>query len=170
MATRQPSWLLLANLGDASPLEHGGYFIYADETGVYAPEGEILETPEEEPEESVAETLAGYIVHRFTLDRLQLIEDKETHKAYLVSERYAPEWPHALSQYDEWFHRDLQSVAEFVGSTLEELRAQFCSELPHERAHAYRAVGDYHGLDNLDAYPLRLTRKETEARYTKGEL
>jgi len=47
MKTQQPVCKFLANLGDANPIEHGGFAVFVDETGVYAPECELLETPEE---------------------------------------------------------------------------------------------------------------------------
>lgn len=39
----QPKWKLIANIGDASPFEHGGQFIFKDLTGKYPPELEIIE-------------------------------------------------------------------------------------------------------------------------------
>lgn len=157
MATNQPQWKRIANLGDVHPLEYGGYFVDVDETGVYAPEGEILQEP--------CEGEKRYTVYRFSLDRLQTIEDPETHTVYLVSGRYTPEWPYSLATYDEWFHKDLASVASFVGQDTAELRAMFCHEDPIVRAQAYQAIGDYHGFLNLDGYPLHLTKREAKARY-----
>lgn len=46
MATNQPRWKLLDNLGDVSPVEYGGFFVYVDQSGVYAPEVELLESPD----------------------------------------------------------------------------------------------------------------------------
>ncbi len=43
----QPKWKLLANLGDANPIDYGGYFVYRDETGVYRDEAEKLISPDE---------------------------------------------------------------------------------------------------------------------------
>jgi len=57
-----------------------------------------------------------------------------------------------------------------MGMEPEELIALFVSRDPLERAHAWRDVGEYHGFDNLDEYPLTLTREEVQARYTDGEL
>ena len=34
-----------------------------------------------------------------------------------------------------------------------------------ERANAYRAIGQYHGEENLDSDPLTLTKEEAEERY-----
>lgn len=44
-----------------------------------------------------------------------------------------------------------------------------CSNDPTRLAHAYRAIGDYHGWDNLDGYPLTFTkRREVERRIKKA--
>ena len=158
--TSQPKWKLLANLGDASPIEHGGYFVYVDRTGVYAPEAEILYPCDDDG------APGHWTVYRFSLEQCKTVEDAETHKLYLVSAKYAPDWPHAVSQYDEWFHRDLAQVAAYAGMTLAELRAMFCSDNPLERAHGYRAIGEYYGFENLDNYPLTFAkRSEVTKRY-----
>jgi hypothetical protein len=160
--TTQPTWKLLQNLGDVNPIDYGGYFVFTDETGVYSPEAELLISPDEEP----AEDDPQYMIYRFSLDRFKTIEDEETHTIYLIPYRYnVDEWPYPASRYDEWFHKDLASVARFIGSTVEEMRSDLCSEDPLSRAHAYRAIGDYHGFENFDGYPLRLTRADVETRY-----
>jgi hypothetical protein len=46
MATNQPHWRMLDNLGDVNPVDYGGFFVYVDRTGVYAPEVELLESPD----------------------------------------------------------------------------------------------------------------------------
>ncbi len=52
-----------------------------------------------------------------------------------------------------------------MGIEAEELIALFLSDDPCERAQAWRCVGEYHGFDNLDSYPIYFTRAEIEARY-----
>lgn len=153
MATKQPQWEMIANLGDMTPLDHGGYFIYRDKTGVYPEEAELLLIEDEG---------GTYSVARFVLDRLKLVD------GYLVPFAYDATWPHPLERYDEWFHKDLEGVASFVGSTKEEMEAMFTSGDPLQRAEAYRAVGEYHGLENLDPDPLTgMTRAEAKKRYAK---
>lgn len=44
------------------------------------------------------------------------------------------------------------------------LRSDLCSDDPIKLAQAYRAIGDYLGWANLDAYPLTLTQAEAEKR------
>jgi len=143
--------MVLANLGDVNPIDHGGYFVYRDTTGVYAEEGEKLFVYED-----------SWQIYRFPLDRLKMVQ------GYLVPLRYSPDWPEPLFRYDEWFHKDLDRVASYVGQSVEELRNAFCSDDPIVRAGAYEAIGDYFGYENLDGYPLTFTsRNEVQARYAK---
>ncbi len=151
MTTNQPVWALVANLGDASPLDYGGYFIFKDETGVYPEEAELLELDDENDENST------YTVYRFPLERCTLSAD-----GVLSDNSCHPE--HAA-----WFADSLASVASYIGDDANELREWFCSADPVERACAYRAVGEYHGWKNLDEYPIKLTRAEAQERYGKGE-
>jgi len=43
--TTQPQWKLIANLGDVDYINHGGFLVYEDTTGQYAPEVEVVEEP-----------------------------------------------------------------------------------------------------------------------------
>jgi hypothetical protein len=162
-ATVQPTWELLANLGDVNPLDHGGYFVYRDTTGSYPEEAEYLEVPDDDtdPESDGAR----WTVYRFGLDKCMAKPVRADNAVYLVPASYRQDWPHPLASYDEWFHKDLARVASFIGSSLEELRADFCKDDPIARAWAYRAIGEYYGFVNLDSYPLSLTRDEAAARY-----
>lgn len=158
--TNQPKWKLLAQLGDANPIEYGGFFVYCDETGVYPEEAELLISPEEDT--------GTWIVYRFVLDRLKRAgEDGQ----YLVPFAYEPTtWKYPVRQYDEWFNEDLSRVASFVGQDVEEMRDMLCSGDAVERAFAYRSIGEYHGFLNLDSYPVTFnTREEVEARYSEME-
>jgi hypothetical protein len=161
MTTNQPKWKLIANLGDVNPIEYGGYFIYEDETGVYAPEGEILESPESD------ESSEPWRVYRFSLDRLEQVntEDAVMLVPFGFSDR--TDLPHHISQYDEWFNKDLTRAAETMGRTVEELRADFCSPDPLIRARVYEDIGRYHGFENLDSYPLEYSEEsEIRSRYS----
>lgn len=154
MATRQPKWEMIANLGDVSPLDYGGYFVYRDTTGVYPAEAELLVVDDEGDEDST------YTAYRVVLDRLKLVD------GYLVPLAYDPSWSHPLERYDEWFHKELEAVASSIGSTKESLEALFTSDELAARALAYRAVGEYHGWDNFDDSPMTgMTRAEAKKRY-----
>lgn len=159
----QPKWKLLANLGDVNPIDHGGYFIFEDETGVYDPEGEYLESPEDDSGE--------WIVYRFSLDRCTLTtsepdEDGSTYNV-LSDNPYHPLMAAWFARKDPKRPQDsgLEDVARCMDQDVDELEAQLCSADVLERAHAYRDIGSYHGFDNLDSYPLRLTKAEVNARY-----
>ena len=159
METKQPKWKLIAQLGDVNPIDYGGYFIYEDETGVYPPEGEKLLIIDEDSDNSTWE------IRRFQLDKCKLIDG-----TYLVSADLAghPNLPYDVSKYDEWFHKDLSRVAVYFGQSVEFLRDAFCSNDIVERARAYEVIGEYHGFDNLDSYPLTYsTREEVEQRYSE---
>lgn len=154
MPTKQPIWKFLANLGDASPLEHGGYFVYRDHTGVYPEEAEFFGPDDDANEKS------KYTIYRFSLERLQLVD------GYLVPARYDSSWPHPVERYDEWFHKDLQAVANAHGTTKEILEQMFISPDPLTRALGYRIIGSYHGFENLDQYPLgKQTKSDIKSRY-----
>jgi hypothetical protein len=161
-------WKFLGNLGDASPLEYGGYFIYEGKKepprrdvkawipGDVPAEAERLVLDHEESDETT------YTVYQIVLEPLKLVDD------YLVPLIYKRSWPHPVERYDAWFHKHLAQVAEFVGTSEEELEKDFTSRDPLVRADAYRAIGDYFGWDELDSDPLRgLSRDAVEERYRK---
>lgn len=151
MSTTQPIWKFAMQLGDVHPIEYGGYFIYEDETGVYPPEGEILI----EPEYNKDEEKQVWEVRRFILDRCTFID------GILSDNKFHPE-------SEAWFADSLDKIAEHIGATKEELIANFCSENLQDRAMAWRTIGEYHGWDNLDAYPLTLNSDEVQKRYAKN--
>jgi hypothetical protein len=147
MTSKQPKWQLIANLGDVSPFDYGGYFVYRNTTGVYPEDAELLEGPCEGDRE--------YTVYRFCLDRCTFVD------GVLSDNPFHPECP-------AWFADNIAGVASCVGKDPAELIAGLCSADPVERAHAYRDIGSYHGWENLDQYPLRLSRAEVEQRYEGG--
>jgi hypothetical protein len=111
----QPVWQFVANLGDASPIDHGGYFVFKDKTGVYPCEAEYLEPP---PDDGGKE----WTIHRIVLDQLQLVHDHpnlfERTKSYLVTKRIATatDLPHPIHMYNEWFAKDLLRWAATSGA------------------------------------------------------
>lgn len=148
----QPVWKLVANLGDVNPLDHGGFFVYVDETGVYPPEAEVLEVNENGFDDE-DDDKGEWVVHRFILEPCTYIN------GILSDNKFHPECP-------AWFADDIKSLATFVDMEVEELIRLFCSNAPLEQAVAWRAVGDYWGCYELDHYPLTFTsRSELKARY-----
>lgn len=155
----QPQWKLIAQLGDADPISYGGYFIYEDRTGVYAPEAEVLIAPDDD------ET-GEWIVYRFSLDRCTYID------GILSDNPYHPELSAWWAQSPDEAKRrpqdttKLSNLALCTGRTELNYINMFCSEDPRVRAMAYEAIGLYHGWENLDAYPRTFTnRADVEARY-----
>lgn len=175
----QPEWVLVANLGDVGWKDHGGYFVYKDDTGVYGFEAEYLEEPEpcdrcewppdeeEEPDnyrdwQAHVRTHERWTAYRILLERYKIVEGDK-----MVPVNWEPSWPHPASSYEPWFRRYLDSVASTVDSTEEELIRMFCSSDPTELAWAYRELAMYHGWHELDSDPIRLTSDEVDARYER---
>jgi len=153
----QPRWRFVVNLGDAHPLEYGGYFVYRDMTGVYGYEAELVELLNENDERSKLRVI------RVCLDRLKEVRDGDA--VHLVPFTYEATWPHPVHRYEEWFTDKLASIASYVGRTVEDLRASLCSEDGVQRAEAYRNVYDHEGWANGNEYPMTLTMAEAKRRY-----
>ena len=150
--TRQPKWKFVANLGDADPLEHGGYMVFEDATGVYEAEAEIWDPDFKN-------------LFRIQLDRMALVEghlipfriaNRAPHKGPL---------PHPLKSYIEWFDSHIESVASSNDIAPNELRRLFCSEDPVERAHAYYELYTHEGWINGDSYPVRMSVTKMAKRW-----
>lgn len=157
--SQQPVWKLAAQLGDVHPIDYGGYFVFVDETGVYPPEAEYLDSPDDDNGE--------WRAYRFRLEPCTFID------GILSDNRFHPESPawfatpeseRASRPQDTTYLADL---ADFAGLPVETLAAMFTgSGFGIEvQAEAWRLVGLYHGFENLDSYPLVMTREEAEARY-----
>lgn len=156
----QPVWKFLTNLGDANPLEHGGYFVYLDETGVYPPEAEYLEVLYESND-------PRYKVYRFSLDKCTyqngILSDNKFHPE-LPAWFAAPEAKKAERPQDRTY---LSNVASYCGWEVEALIESLCSDDPVARAEAYDCVGEFHGFENFDNYPLDMRKRELRKRYKK---
>lgn len=153
--SQQPKWKFVANLGDVDPFESGGYFIFVDETGLYPPEAELLEV------DWVSNSKCHRRVYRFILENCTyqngILSDNQFHPN-------KPAWfAHPPSKENSTCF--LSYLTSFSGMSLKELVALFCSDDPCKRAIAWRIVGDYHGYENLDSYPIKLTAKEMRERY-----
>jgi hypothetical protein len=149
MTTNQPVWKAIAQLGDVNPLEYGGLWILSDTTGAYAPEAEYLVPPEDDDARELT-------VYRYILERCTFTD------GVLSDNKYHPAHP-------AWFADSIADVARYCGMTTDGMIAALCDESPVQRAGAYQAIGNYHGFDNLDSYPITLTRAEARARYRKAQ-
>jgi len=134
----------VANLGDVNPVDYGGYFIDVDETGVYPPEATWLEAPDDDAEGAARHAWLAYRV---------VLEPCTYTDGVLSDNPFHPELP-------AWFAESLDAVASCVGRDVAEIRADLCGADPCRRADAYRDIASYHGWDNFDSYPVRLTRRE----------
>jgi hypothetical protein len=139
---------LKEQLGDRHPLEYGGYFVYEDKTGVYAPEAELLITPENDG--------GKYEVRRFILEPCTFQD------GVLSDNKFHPETP-------AWFAGSIGSIANFIGMPVAELIDALVNGNLVHKAMAWQAIGDYHGFDNLDSYPLYFNRAEAEARINQDK-
>lgn len=113
---------------------------------------------------------ANYTVYRFVLEPCTytngILSDNPFHPDHPAWFAH-PEDRRKERPQDRTYLNDLAGFANDLpwGQDVEELVRLFISNNPVERADAWRAVGEYHGWENLDSYPLRLTRKEVEERY-----
>ena len=150
--TKQPKWELVANLGDVNVAQYGGFLVYRDTTGVYPPEVEIYEPDDDE---------TGGTGYRFVLEppRFQTC----SHEG-----KVCPGYPNACPSprlFEEWFLKKLPEVADMVGGNAAELLADLESTDPVRRARGYQDLVAYHGIDEFDQYPVRLTEAEAKERY-----
>lgn len=152
MKTNQPIWQFIANLGDAIPMAHGGFFVYEDNTGIYSPEC-VLMTPKND-EDDPRDPDMTWEVRRFSADKCTFAN------GVLSDNKFHPDKP-------AWFADKIDALADTYGQTADEVRALFCSSDTCERAQAWRMIGEYFGYDNLDSYPHTLTRGEVFNKYRK---
>lgn len=144
MATQQPVWEYIGNFGDVHPLDHGGYFVYSDKTGVYGVEAALLEPLEN----------GKFNLVRFRCEKCSFVN------GILSDNKFHPDKP-------AWFARDLTSLSAFCGIGELEFVELFTSSDPMKLSHAWRMVGEYFGFDNLDSYPITLTRREVYNKFRK---
>jgi hypothetical protein len=154
---KQPVWRLLANLGDYNPIDHGGYFVFTDETGQYDPEVEYLDAPAEDDGE--------WVVYRFEPERCAWVNGVLSDNKY---HRDHPAWFFKTKKEKAERPQDSDTFGDAARSadmSRKELRTLLCSEDPCQRAVGYEVIAGYCGWHEFDHYPVTLTREEAEARY-----
>jgi hypothetical protein len=166
----QPTWKLLGNLGDENYIDHGGFFVYEDTTGVYGHEAELLVSENEHETEATRWTVYRFSIPQCSLKMREMTAGLDD--SILSDNRFHPGHPAWFAQPESKQAQRpqdttyLSKIADYAGMTLEMLREWFCDAEPMRRAHAYRLVGEYHGFNNFDNYPLHFNnRADVEARY-----
>lgn len=142
--TNQPKWRFVANLGDATPLDHGGAFVFRDATGVYGVEMVVFEGMEDDEKTT---SVSRILCERCTLTN-GILSDNKSHPLYEV-----------------WFAKRLHEVAEFCGMEESELQRLLCSDDPCELGFAYQILIGFHGPFEFDQYPEKMTRAEIRKYY-----
>jgi len=116
-----------------------------------------------------------FAVFGVDLERFAEVRDPATGRTILLSKSLADKYKaegklyEPLHRYDEWFVKDLRSVASSAGTTERALRKQLCSADPKQRARAYEDIAGYHGWENFDSYPQDMSEDELNARWAKRE-
>lgn len=151
--TNQPVWEYVGNLGDNSPIDHGGFFVFRDKTGVYEAEAEIYD-PEERK------------VWRFTLEQQVKYPEGLVALCWVKNPlRIKSGEPPEGRANGEWWFDSIDSVCLFCDVERGDFIDRICSDDPLERARAYRDLVHYHGEEEFDQYPIRLKRAEAIKRY-----
>jgi hypothetical protein len=144
-------------MGDVNPIDHGGQWVLRDKTGVYCPELEILEVPEDED--------GVYVIYRLLLEPCTFVNgvlsDNKYHPDLCAWWATTPERMAARPQDG----KGLISVSESQGWSMNDLIAGFCSDDPEKRAWSYMALVSHHGAYSFDQEPIRLTRAGATKRY-----
>jgi hypothetical protein len=128
MATTQPIWEFVINLGDVNIADYGGFIVYRDTTGVYAPEIELYETDE---------SGNGGTVYRFIIERDPVSEWWYAKLAEVASScgRSVDEYKDMLASGDpvrmSWVYRDL--VAHFGGFEFDQYPLALTEEEAQQR-------------------------------------
>jgi hypothetical protein len=95
---------------------------------------------------------------------------------YIVTGHYQKEWSASAhrgegwrspAQWQEWFVKNLNSVARSCGLTIVWLVTALCSDDPAQLAGAYSAIGGYYGFGEFDQYPLQMSEEELGERWSQ---
>ena len=147
-------------IGDVDPLGYGGGFVYrllpsSNGSGF---ELEYIDPP---PDEEFDTKGALWTIYRTPLDRC--IPNPAKKGAWVNASLLDRPLPCPLGTYSEWWGDDVQAMVACMDHST--FAQDMASEDPLLRARAYQTIGQYHGWENLDSYPLMLTRAEVTKRY-----
>lgn len=137
----------ITNLGDVNPLDYGGYFLLersGEDSGNYLSEEcvviELLEGDDDE---------LRYFVYRFIPELCYFEKQPNENQGVLSDNKYHKNIP-------AWFAGNILDYRDDFDSWIDDIT----SNDPISRALAYQDIGEYYGWENLDSYPLEMTRKE----------
>lgn len=148
----QPQWKTVCTIGDVDPVDYSGGIVQVDETGVYDPECTWIEAGESEND--------PVTVYRFILEPCTFVN------GILSDNRFHPDKPAWFAKPESERARRpqdttyLKSLADQFNESVETFARHFLSEDIRERAFAWLEVGQYHGMENLDSYPLTMSPDE----------
>jgi hypothetical protein len=132
---------IIGNIGDINAIEYGGGFVLDHGDGhptlvVFDPHGDSDD--------------ARVDVWTVALDRRKIVTDDDGTE-YYVPLSFDPSWGRHPSTYDEWEDKHMQSIADTIGATVDELYQAVCSEDPVQRAYYYEAVAATFGWHEVCA-------------------
>ena len=146
--TQQPKWKFVDNMGDVNPIDHGGRFLFVDETGVYDPEIAVLVPPKDTEEVETDQTdedgdpimleVGKWELYRYLLEKCTYVN------GVLSDNEFHPDHP-------VWFASDLDSICSTCDRQKQDLIDGLCGTDPVKRAFAYEAIESYWDFDNLGA-------------------
>lgn len=166
--SQQPKWKYVASFGDVNPLNHEGALLFVDETGVYPSELEVItiDNNGEVYEENLKYTIYRVPCEPCFFDEITgVLSDNKFHKDYPVWWAKADPDHKQRHGYDQWSR--FRELAEGMDMTANEYARQFTSDDPEVRGQAYYWLGEHHGWNEFDQYPLKMNRAEAEKRYNE---
>ena len=146
MPTNQPEWRCIGGIGDVNPIDYGGGFVFVDDSGVYPPELEWIEPPDESGWRG---GFGPWTIYRCTLYRCTFIG------GILSDNKYHPECA-------AWFADGI--IARRFECDGNDLIEDITSDDPMRLAFAYWDVACSEGWENLNHYPLELRLREIRKR------
>lgn len=149
----------VTNLGDVNPLDYGGFFL-VERSGEGSEDYQSVEcvvieldNPDEQEEEK-----QQFTVYRFVPELCYFERDPNSgYQGVLSDNEYHKDMP-------AWFASDILRYRDDFDEFIDDIT----SENPDQRAIAYRDIGDYHGFDNLDNYPLQFTSRDEIVEWMKN--
>lgn len=145
----QPKWKCVVGAGNS--VDENCYWAFVDETGVYAPEIEVLRMPAEYED-------MNHPDYYWDQECTKWFDEKWVPKAAIY--RFIIEKTHE----DEWYWEKLGEVARCLGMEEQEMRYDLVNGDVQLQAWIMAQVADYFGGHEFDSYPLSVIYKEANER------